>query len=286
MNLLLGSIIVLGVMGFMGALVLYSTAKRFAVEEDARIDEIVSLLPGANCGGCGFKGCRDFATQSVAKGSLAGFRCPVATKAVLDQVAKVLGVESIGDAERQVAVLRCNGSCHVREQQYEYEGPQSCAVIDNTAVGTRGCWYGCLGCGDCVDVCSFNALRIDNDTKLPVVDDKLCTACGACVAECPRHLFQLRSIGDKNEGRRVWVACSNKERGAMARKACAAACIACTKCAKTCPTGAITISENLAYIDYKQCIACGECVAVCPTGAILANIPHREVKLEKTESQA
>ena len=283
MLLFLYSILLLAGLGLAGALVLYATARRFHIDEDPRIDTIASLLPGANCGGCGLKGCRDFATQCVRQGSLDGIHCPVSSPATIGEIAKVLGVEAVAGVERRVAVLKCNGTCSARSELYTYDGARSCAVMDAVAVGTRGCSYGCLGCGDCVAVCRFGAISISPETMLPVVDADKCTACGACTAECPRHLLELRPVGRRD--RRVWVACSNRERGAVARRVCQAACIGCGKCARECPFGAITVDDNLAYINPDTCKACGKCVGVCPTGAIHATFtivpPKPKAETEK-----
>ncbi len=270
MSLLISTLILLGVLGLAGALVLYATARKFHVEEDPRVDQIASLLPGANCGGCGLKGCRDFAVQCVGKGSLEGFHCPVSGPEVRLRIADILGVEASAE-EKKIAVLRCNGSCSARPQKYSYDGASSCAVMDAVAVGTRGCSYGCLGCGDCTEVCAFDAIKINPDTMLPEIDADKCTACGACVSECPRHLLELRPAGRRN--RRVWVACANRERGAVAKRTCAVACIGCSKCVKVCPFSAVAVNDNLSYIDPNLCKACGKCVGVCPTGAILATFP-------------
>ncbi len=270
MNLIICSVVVLGLIGFAGALLLYATARKFRVDEDPRIDRIVSVLPDANCGGCGLKGCRDFAARCVSQGSLKGLHCPVSTAENIEAIASVLGVAAEA-TERHIAVVRCNGSCDARQELYTYDGALTCSIMDATGVGTRGCAYGCLGCGDCVAVCKFGAINIDPTTKLPVIDPDKCTACGACVNECPRHIIELRPAGLRD--RRVWVACSNRERGALARKTCTAACIACSKCVKACPFGAVTVSDNLSYINPDLCKTCSKCVTVCPTGAILSSFP-------------
>ena len=252
----------------MGALVLYLTAKRFHVEEDERISRIEDLLPGANCGACGRNGCHDFACACVEKGSLEDLVCPGASAGAMNSVAEILGVAPAADRERFVAVLKCNGACTVRPRVYEYDGAESCAVMDAVGVGRSGCAYGCLGCGDCVGACRFGALSINRETGLAEVDPQACTGCGACAAECPRRLLELRPVGRRE--RRVWVACSNRDKGAVARKVCAAACIACGKCSRECPFEAIDVNGNLAYVDAAKCKTCGKCIGVCPTGAISA----------------
>ena len=265
MNVIVASLITLGVIGLVAAIVLYFVAQKFKVEEDPRIDEVESVLPGANCGGCGFPGCHGFADACVKSPSLDGKLCPVGGQPVMSKIATILGM-SVADAKPKVAVVRCNGSCANRPKKNLFDGAKSCRISNQLYAGETGCSFGCLGYGDCVDVCKFDAIKINPDTGLPEVDDDKCTACGACAKICPKRIIELRDKGVKN--RRVFVSCVNKDKGAVARKACSAACIGCGLCAKNCPFNAIKVENNLAYIDFNLCRLCRKCVAVCPTGAI------------------
>ena len=202
----------------------------------------------------------------------------------MQKVAAVLGVE-VAAKEPQVAVVRCNGTCENRPRTNEYGGYQSCRVKAALYSGDTGCSFGCLGCGDCVSACQFGAISMDPATGLPVVAEEKCTACGACVKACPKSIIELRNKGRRNM--RVFVSCVNKDKGAVARKACKAACIGCGKCAKVCPFEAITVENNVAYIDFTKCKLCKKCVAECPTGAIHAvNFPVIKPKPEAAPAPA
>lgn len=271
MNLILIALIVLGVIGAVGALVLFGVAKKFYVYEDPRVGQVEEVLPGANCGGCGFAGCHGLADACVKATSLDGLMCPVGGAETMAKVASILGMEA-GAAEPKVAVVRCSGDKCARPKTSHYDGAKSCAVAAATFAGETGCAFGCIGLGDCVTACAFDAIRMNDETGLPVVDEEKCVSCGACVKACPKIVIELRKKGRLVGGnhRRVWVSCVNHDKGAVAKKACANACIGCGKCAKVCKFDAITIENNLAYIDLEKCKACGLCVNECPTGAIHA----------------
>ena len=279
MNFILSAVLVLGAIGLIAAVVLYACSKKFAVYEDPRIGQVQEVLPGANCGGCGFAGCADMAGALVKAcdgGSLEGLLCPVGGQAVMDQVADLLGIAA-ANSEPLVAVVRCYGTCELRPRVAEYDGLMTCSAVNATGRGETGCGYGCLGCGDCVRACNFDAIKMNPETGLPEVDEDKCTSCGACVKACPRHIIELRKKGPKN--RRVYVRCVNKDKGAVARKNCKVACIVCGKCEKVCKFDAITIENNLSYIDPNKCRLCTKCVDECPTGAIVkVNFPVRKPK--------
>ncbi len=286
MSILVYTIISLCAIGIVAAIILYLVAQKFKVDEDPRIDTVEELLPGANCGGCGFPGCRGLSEAIVKSDTMDGLMCPVGGASVMEKIASALGREVSASAPK-IAVVRCNGSCENRVLTSLYNGAPSCAVEHNLYAGDSGCSFGCLGCGDCVSACSFDAIHMDPVTRLPIVDEDKCVACGACVKACPRNIIELRNKGPK--GRRVFVSCVNKDKGGIARKACTAACIGCKKCEKECPFQAISVIDNISYIDYNKCRLCRKCVSVCPTNAIHeVNFPPRKIieaaPVEKAEA--
>lgn len=284
MNVLLFTIVTLCALGILSAVILYFVAQKFKVYEDPRIDEVEAMLPGANCGGCGFPGCRGMADALVKNDDISALFCPVGGSDVMKACAGHLG-KAAPEKEPQVAVVRCAGSCAVRPRTNVFDGANSCAVVASLYGGETGCTFGCLGKGDCVVVCNFGAIEINPETGLPEVDEDKCTACGACVKACPKFIIELRKKGPK--GRRIFVSCVNKDKGAVARKACGVACIGCGKCKKVCEFDAITIENNLAYIDFTKCRLCRKCVAECPTGAIQeVNFPPRAPKAETPAAPA
>lgn len=272
------TIFCLSLLALISAVILFFVARKFKVFEDPRIDEVQAILPAANCGGCGFAGCRNFAEAIVKAETLEGLNCPVGGAVIMDQAAKILGKES-PVVDPLVAVLLCNGAPEHRPLTSRYDGSPDCRIANNLYTGETDCSYGCLGHGDCVRACTFDAIHINTGTGLPEIIDDKCVACGACVKACPRKLIELRKKAKKD--RKIYVACSNCDKGGPARRACKVACIACGKCVKVCAFDAISIENNLAYIDAKKCTFCRKCVAECPTGSIVElNFPPRKPKVE------
>ena len=210
MNTLIFTIVTLCATGVVAALILYFVAQKFKVEEDPRIDDVEKMLPGANCGGCGFPGCRGLATALVEQENISSLYCSVGgadcMKAIADYLGKAAPVK-----EPQVATVRCAGSCEKRPRTSTYGGTKSCAIASSVYVGETNCAYGCLGYGDCVAACAFDAIHINPETGLAEVDADKCTACGACVSACPKGVIELRKKWPKN--RAIYVSCVSKDKG-------------------------------------------------------------------------
>ncbi len=270
------TVLTLSLLGVVSAVILYFVVQMFRVEEDPRIDEVEKMLPGANCGGCGFAGCRGFASAMVAQEDISQLYCPVGGAEPMQAIASYLG-KTPAEKMPQTATLKCGGCNEKRPRTNSYDGAKSCAIASSLYVGESGCAAGCLGFGDCVAVCQFGAMAINEQTGLVEIDAEKCTACGACIKSCPRSLIELRKRWPKE--RAIYVACNSTLKGAQVMKACKAGCIGCGKCVKECAFGAIEVKNNLAYIDPMKCKLCRKCVNVCPTGAILMkNLKPIEIK--------
>ena len=262
MNLILASILTMGGLSALFAIFLAIMEKRFKVEEDTRIDKITNILPGINCGGCGYGSCRALA-EAMVKGEAPLDSCVLGGK--VEEIAKILGVKfESGKNEKKIAFIKCGATDSQRRKKAVYEGVESCQAANMIAGGENICPYGCLGYGDCEKVCPFGAITLIEG--LPRVDSQKCTGCGKCVEACPRDLISLEYIRDEISYR---VACSSLDKGKRARVACSKACIGCGLCVKICPFDACHLENNLAKIDQRNCQRCGLCAWRCPTGAIL-----------------
>jgi Na+-translocating ferredoxin:NAD+ oxidoreductase RNF subunit RnfB len=249
-------------LGFLLASVLAVANRRLYVYEDPRIDEVEDLLPHANCGACGSPGCRPFA-EGLVKGSYQPAQCTVNSREMNRVIADYLGVD-LGSQEKRVARLACAGGIHVAYIRASYDGLNACRAAALVSGGGKGCAWGCLGMGDCAEVCDFDAIQM-NRHGLPVVDEALCTACNDCVEVCPKDLFSIHSVGHQ-----LFVACRNLEKGEQAEAECEVICTACERCVVDSPEGLIEVRDNLAVIDYgRNDLASRVAIERCPTGAIV-----------------
>ena len=250
------AIVVLAALGAIFGLVLAFAAKAFAVEKDPREEAIAEVLPGANCGGCGFPGCGGYA--AVAAGKAPVNACAAGGAAVAAKIGEIMGVAA-GDSVKKLAQVHCTG-CGQNYKKYEYVGLHDCVAASLLPGGGElGCAYGCLGLGSCEKACPFDAIHVVEGVAQ--VDEDKCKSCGKCVDVCPKHIIALVPYKTR---RHVAIRCSSHDKGPDVRKNCDNGCIGCTLCAKSCPKEAISMIDNLAVIDYDKCIGCGICAQKCP----------------------
>ena len=268
MGNIIAAIAVLGALGALFGLILSVASKIFEVKKDPREEAILSHLAGANCGGCGYPGCGGCAAAILA-GNAPVTACAPAGPDNAAAIAEIMGMAA-PTGERQVAFVRCNGG-EAAKKRFEYVGVHDCLSATKVAAGPLECAFGCLGFGSCVNACQFGAMSIGpNGTA--VVDPEKCTNCGACRAACPHHL-----IVEVPYKQKVFVNCSNKDKGPAVTKVCASSCIACGMCERTCKFDAIHVENNVAVIDYSKCKNCTMCAKACPRNAI-EPIPTPEEK--------
>ena len=253
------SIIALGSLGLLFGLLLALAGKKFAVKVDPREEKILNLLPGTNCGVCGFAGCRGMA-EALLRSEAGVTSCPVVSEETAYKIGEILG-KKIEVREAEVARVMCQGD--ESKVKYDYNGVEDCRAAHLVADGYKACSYACLGLGTCKDVCPFDAIHWEKGKTPEILMDK-CTACGKCVEVCPTKVISL--IPKKAK---VYVKCSSLDKGAIVRKICKLGCIACGICVKVCEPGAIKIEDNLAIINYQKCTNCGICVEKCPTNSIV-----------------
>jgi Na+-translocating ferredoxin:NAD+ oxidoreductase RNF subunit RnfB len=260
--MILAAVLILGGVGLAFAIMIAAANRKLSVWEDPRIDVVSNMLPGANCGACGMPGCRAFAEKLVSGGAQpAG--CNVANDDTRAGIASFLGVDA-GSAIKIVARMHCAGGAHVSVQQAEYRGYGTCSAAAMVAAGGKGCAWGCLGLADCVRSCKFYAMYM-NDDGIPVIDIEKCTACGDCVAACPKNLLALHPVDH-----RLLVQCRNLMMGDGVLEECAVACTACGKCVMDGAPGLISIASGVAVIDYDHNeLAAMNAITRCPTGAIV-----------------
>ena len=258
MEILIAFLVMLGI-ALIAGLLLLVFSKLFAEEKNPVEEAVRACLPGINCGACGYKGCDDYAA-ALAEGGVKPNLCIPGAKLVAEEISGILGVEA-GEVSDLVAYVRCNGYCEATTFVAKYDGVTTCKAASMLYGGTNSCRFGCLGLGDCAMACPSKAICLADG--IAHVDTGLCIGCGLCKQTCPKQIIDMIP-----QEAVVTVKCSNKQKGADARKACTNACIGCKKCEKVCPHGAVTVKDNLAEVDYTKCTRCGICVEQCPTGCL------------------
>lgn len=238
------AIITMGGLGFIFAGGLAIADKKLRVEEDPMIGKINDVLPGANCGACGYAGCYDFAVNVAAdKAPING--CPVGGADTSESIGLLMGVDAATSIKNLPRIMCIGGNRDASKKLAEYHGPLSCSVMEVVSGGDKLCEYGCLGGGDCVDACPFNAIFM-NDDNLPEVIEELCTGCGMCAKACPRDIIEMHP-----ENRDVFIMCKNPDDAKAVKGVCSHACIKCGICVKK-TDGAIEFQGGLPVIDYDN----------------------------------
>ena len=274
MSALTLTIILLGSMGLIGSAVLAVAHMKLAVKVDERQVAVESMLPGANCGSCGYPGCSAYA-KAICDGAPTNL-CGPGGADVAKKVADYLGVDA-GEVTVKRAIVACRGVAErlVLKEREAYQGPPSCRAFETLPHLSTSCTDGCIGFGDCVATCPYNAITL-NKNKVAVVDPGKCIGCGLCTQICPRHLISLQVMTDRDEV--SFVLCHNTMQGKRALEACANTCIGCRQCVRACPQNCITVENNVARIDTSKCVNCKKCIEVCPEGAIypMSWVPHAD----------
>jgi len=260
--LIIISVVSLAVIGGLSGALLAFASEKFKVKIDPRVEEVLGLLPRANCGACGYPSCASLA-EAIVSGKADPVACKVGGESTANKIAELIGKGKCEVKERLVARVFCGGGSSECGKKFDYNGIKDCDAVLLVGGGDKLCSHSCLGYGTCVKACKFDAMKMNND-GLPEIDRDKCVTCGKCVAACPRII-----IGYIPKSAKVAVNCSTKDKGAYVRKICKVGCISCRLCEKACKPGAITMKGNLPVIDYNKCTACLECVKVCPMKTII-----------------
>lgn len=261
MNTILLAVLIVSAIGLVAGLGLAIASKIMAVPVDEKAEEIEAVLAGVNCGACGYSGCPGYALALSNGETTDTALCSPGGTETSKKIAALTGLAA-GEILPSAAVVLCQGNTHNTGKKLNYSGAETCKMATQLFGGPKECVYGCIGFGDCIAVCPYDAIHLCDE--IARVNPLACRACTACVAACPKGLIQMMPLHEAKAA----VLCANKEKGAVTRKQCKTGCISCTRCVKACEFDAVTIVDGCAKVEYDKCTACGKCVEVCPTKAI------------------
>ena len=260
-------VLVFTIVGLIFGVALAAAARKFHVSVNPTIEVVKDNLPSANCGACGFAGCQSYAEKVVDEPDVKPTLCTPGGKEIAVAIGELTG-KPVGEIKEEVAALRCYGVASMARQQAEYDGIRSCAAATLAFGGPKACKYGCIGLGDCIKVCAFDAITPTQQGIVSISQTK-CTGCGLCVSACPKETIEMYP-----RTHRVILSCTTRDKGKSVKEACTVGCIQCQLCIKNCPADAIFFDDKgTISIAHQPCIdygsECNEiCVQVCPTAIL------------------
>jgi len=266
LHIALWGVLVFTTLGLFFGIALASAARKFHVPVNPQVEEVRENLPAANCGACGFAGCQTYAERVVEDENVSPSLCTPGGKVVAIDISRITK-KAMGEIKEVVAMLRCSGADSVARKQAEYDGIHTCLGANLAFGGAKACKYGCLGLGDCVRVCTFDAMKI-GASGIVEIDYTKCTGCGVCLDVCPKDC-----LGSYPRAYRVALTCQAKGKGKEVKETCTVGCTRCQACIKACPATAISLEGRVLEIDHNACLAYGAeceeiCIEVCPTDII------------------
>ena len=257
--LIIRALIPLALIGVVVGIILGISGNRLRAKSGGIVEKLTTILPGTDCGACGFSSCEAFA-ESLAVKSVRPNKCSLADTATIVQLARMSGQKALR-TQRMRAQIMCSGTSDLAPKKFKYDGIMDCVSVAQLGTGDKACPYGCLGYGTCVKTCPFNAIKVENGVA--VVEYEKCIGCGLCADACPKHLIRMVPYDSE-----YWVGCHARSKGDIVKSYCGVGCIGCGICEENCSVDAIKLVNNLASIDYKKCIQCGTCFEKCPRSSI------------------
>lgn len=257
--LIIRALIPLAVIGIAVGIILGICSNRLKTKTGGIVEKLTAILPGKDCGACGYPSCEAFA-NALANKEVRPNKCSIAEIGTIAQLARMSGQKAYR-TQKMRAQIMCSGTTDLAPKKFKYDGIMDCVSVAQLGTGDKSCPYGCLGYGTCVKVCPFNAIKVENGVA--VVEYEKCVGCGLCADACPKHLIRMVPYDSE-----YWVGCHARSKGETVKSYCGVGCVGCGICADNCSVDAIKVVNNLAIIDYKKCIQCGTCFEKCPRSTI------------------